>query len=170
MEKQHTCCFTGHRPAKLPWRFCEEDPRCADLKERLWDALESAYDIGMRHFICGMAMGCDLYFAEAVLRLRQLHGDVTLEAAIPCPSQADNWGRELRTRYDAILSACDLETMVQDRYTPSCMQRRDRYMVDRSALLIAVYDGLPGGTRYTVQYAMSRGVSIVDLPPVLNDD
>lgn len=37
-------------------------------------------------------------------------------------------------------------------------------MVDHASLLIAVFDGSPGGTQYTVQYAMSRGVDIVDLP------
>ena len=92
-----------------------------------------------------------------------------LEAAIPCAGPADGWGRELRERYDRLLAACDLETMIQERYSPVCMQRRDRYMVDRSSLLIAVYNGTPGGTRYTVQYAMSRGLDIVDLPPVLEE-
>jgi len=52
-------------------------------------------------------------------------------------------------------------------YTPACMQRRDRYMVDHAALLIAAFDGSPGGTRYTVEYAMRRGLEIVDLPIVL---
>ena len=34
----------------------------------------------------------------------------------------------------------------------SCMQRRDRYMVDHASLLIAAFDGSAGGTRYTVEY------------------
>ena len=49
-------------------------------------------------FICGMARGCDFYFAEAVLALRQERGDVTLEAAIPCPTQTDGWSGADRTR------------------------------------------------------------------------
>ena len=39
-------------------------------------------------------------------------------------------------------------------------------MGDRSSLLIAVYNGTPGGTRYTVRYAMSQGIDIVDLSPL----
>lgn len=35
---------------------------------------------------------------------------------------------------------------------------------EADALLIAVHNGLPGGTRSTVEYAMRRGVSIVDIP------
>ena len=81
MEQAETCCFTGHRPDKLPWGVREDDPRCTDLKARLAAALEAEYDAGTRHFICGMARGADLYFAEAVLALRERRSGVTLEAA-----------------------------------------------------------------------------------------
>ena len=65
--RQESCCFTGHRPAKLPWGMDETDARCLRLKARIADALEAAYQSGYRHFICGMALGCDLYFCEAAL-------------------------------------------------------------------------------------------------------
>ena len=92
---------------------------------------------------------------------------MTLEAAIPCLTQADTWPQAQQRRYRALLEQCDYETVVQEKYSSTCMQRRDRYMVDHSAMLIAVFDGLPGGTRYTVQYAMERGVNVVDLPAML---
>ena len=164
-DRPVTCCFTGHRPEKLPWGSDETDPRCAALKEKLRDAVEAAYGEGMRHFICGMARGCDLYCAEAVLALRERRGDVSLEAAVPCPTQADGWPEEDRARWRRLLEACDLETMVQDHYTPGCMLRRNRYMVDHSALVIAVYDGAGGGTRRTLEYALRQGVPFVDIRP-----
>ena len=74
-----SCCFSGHRPGKLPWGDDEGDRRCLALKERLWNEMEAAYEQGYRHFICGMAQGCDLYFCELALALRQLHGDVTVK-------------------------------------------------------------------------------------------
>ena len=40
LEQTETCCFTGHRPDKLPWGIRENDPRCVDLKVRLAAALE----------------------------------------------------------------------------------------------------------------------------------
>lgn len=161
-----TCCFTGHRPEKLPWGADEADPRCQALKRRLRDAVEAAYEEGIRHFICGMARGCDFYFAESVLALREKREDVSLEAAIPCPTQADGWPEEDRARWRALVKACDFETLVQDHYTPGCMQRRNRYMVDHSALVIAVYDGAGGGTRQTLEYALRRKVPFVDIQPV----
>ena len=162
-----SCCFSGHRPVKLPWGGNELDPRCVSLKERIYDAVLAAYDEGYRHFICGMAQGCDMYFCEVVLQLREVHAEVSLEAAIPCPTQADGWSSEQRERYQKLLAQCDYETMVQQEYTPDCMQRRNRYMVDHAALLIAVHDGLSGGTRRTIEYAMRRGLDIVDIPPIL---
>lgn len=165
-----SCCFTGHRPGKLPWRYNESDPRCQSLKRRLGDAVEAAYEEGFRHFLCGMALGCDLYFCEQALALRTVHPDVTVEAAIPCPGQADAWSPDQRRRYAHLVSACDFETLVSSRYTPYCMQRRDRYMVDHSALLIAVFDGSPGGTRYTVDYAMRQGIPVADLPVLMRCD
>ena len=165
MRREVTCCFTGHRPEKLPWGSNESDPRCVQLKGRLTDALEQAYADGFRHFICGMARGADFYFAEAVLRLREERQDVTLEAAIPCEEQAQRWREEERERYFRLVELCDYETMVQRHYDRACMQRRNRYMVDRSSRLIAVYDGMLGGTMYTVHYAMRAGVELVMLDP-----
>ena len=91
MDRATTCCFTGHRPNKLPWGEDERAPRCLALKARLAELLEDCYRQGYRHFICGMAQGADMYFGEAVLALREKHPDVTLEAAIPCEEQAARW-------------------------------------------------------------------------------
>ena len=71
MNRETTCCFTGHRPEKLPWREDEGDPRCLELKARLAGAVEAAYEKGMRHFLCGMARGADFYCCEAALALRE---------------------------------------------------------------------------------------------------
>ena len=136
--RQESCCFTGHRPAKLPWGYNESDPRCVRLKERIADAVLLAYQEGYRHFLCGMAQGCDLYFCELALALRQRHGDVSVEAAIPCPTQADGWPRAQQERYRRLVAACDYETLVQSSYSPGCMQRRNRYMVDHAGLLLSL--------------------------------
>lgn len=165
MRKEVTCSFTGHRPEKLPWGSNESDPRCVQLKGRLTDAVEQAYADGFRHFICGMARGADFYFAEAVLRLRGERQDVTLEAAIPCEEQAQRWREEERERYFRLVELCDYETMIQRHYDRTCMQRRNRYMVDHSALVIAVFDGQGGGTRQTLAYALASGIPFIDIRP-----
>ena len=144
----------------------ECDPRCIRLKLQIDEAVEKAYLDGMRHFICGMAQGSDLYFGESVLKLRQRYEDVTLEAARPCETQSKGWREEEQNRYRSILEQCNYETLVQHSYTPGCMQRRNRYMVDRSELVIAVYNGEPkGGTAQTLSYALRNHRKIHILEP-----
>lgn len=161
MEREKTCCFTGHRPDKLPWGTDERDPRCLALKGSMEREIEGLYLRGYRHFISGMARGADLYFVEAALALREKYPDLTVEGAVPCQSQADRWPEKERRRWRACLDACDLETMVQQNYDRWCMHRRDRYMVDRSAAVLAAFDGTPGGTMYTLNYAMDRRLEIL---------
>ena len=48
--RETTCCFTGHRPVKLPWNVNEDDPRCLSLKAQISTALEGIYDTGYRTF------------------------------------------------------------------------------------------------------------------------
>ena len=81
-------------------------------------------------------------------------------------SQAASWPPEDRLRRQRILAVCDLETLIQERYSPGCMLRRNRYMVDHSALVIAVYDGTGGGTRQTLEYAMRQKVPFLDISPL----
>ncbi len=160
-ERSITCCFTGHRPQALPWGARESDPRCLLLKQELSARLEGVYEAGWRHFLCGMALGCDMYFAEAVLALREKRADVTLEAVIPCGSQPDKWPAAQRSRYNSLIDRCDRVTVLQIHYTPDCMQRRNQYMVDHAALLLACYNGYPGGTQNTLLYAQRQGLQTI---------
>lgn len=158
-----TCCFTGHRPSKLPWGTHENDGRCAALKQELSSRLEGIYQAGYRRFICGMAIGCDMYFAEAVLALKELHSDVFLEAAIPCGSQTEKWVSGQRIRYNQLIDCCDKITVMQYYYTPDCMMRRNEYMVDNSSLLLACFNGRPGGTMKTILYAQRQGKKVITI-------
>lgn len=164
MERELSCCFTGHRETKLPWRDREDDQRCQALKERIFDAVEAVYHSGVRHYICGMATGCDFYFCEAVLALRLLHPEVSIEAAIPFEGQSKSWNISQRRRYDRLISECDFHTVVQKEYSSGCYMRRNKYMVDSSAVLISAYNGCSGGTMNTLLYAIRSGLEVIQLP------
>ena len=166
MNQEITCCFTGHRPHRLPWRGNEWDEHCQNFVRELDRQVSLAYQRGYRHFISGMAQGGDLLFCEAVLRLKEQHEDVVLEAAIPYAGQAERWKAAQQDRYRRILAQCDLETYVQQDYTPDCMMRRNYYMVERSSLLIALFDGVPsGGTCKTLLYAIRQALEVIQLNP-----
>ena len=125
-----TCAFTGHRPKGLG--YPESDGRCAALKEKLRSLIiRMIEEEGVTHFISGMAQGVDMYAAEIVLDLKQTYPYITLECAIPYEEQAAHWSAALRNRYFSIAERCDQETMLQTHYTPDCLWKRNRYMVDR---------------------------------------
>ena len=157
------CAFTGHRPQRFPWGGNEEDPRCAALKALLRVKIREAVAMGCRTFLCGMALGGDTYFAEAVLLERESSPELRLGAVLPCPEQARRWPKLDRDRHARLLAACDQVTVLEEAYSQGCMLRRNRYLVDHSSMLIAVYDGMLGGTMYTLSYAMKRGLETVIL-------
>ncbi len=165
INRDNTCCFTGHRPEKLPWRYNEDDLRCKALKIKIYNTAKELVEFGICHFICGMALGCDTYFCEAILSLREKHPHITLEAAIPCEVQAERWSEYDRNRYFKIIGECDYETMVQKEYTRDCMIKRNKYMVDNSSVVIAVFDGTLGGTMQTVNYAKKKQCKVIEIKP-----
>ncbi len=160
IPRENTCCFSGHRPMKLPWGMRETDIRCTAAKEWIARQIEEIYTCGYRRFLCGMAIGCDTYFADAVLELKQTHPDLILSAAIPCADQSNRWNSRQKEHYSELILQCDEVKIFQERYTPECMRRRNIYMVDHSSALIACYDGRPGGTMKTLLYAQREGLDV----------
>ena len=84
---EQTCCFTGHRPKKLPFKSNETDERCIRLKEILRNEIKKLIaEKGVNKFISGMAIGTDIICAEIVLDMKKEY-DIVLECAIPCRNQ-----------------------------------------------------------------------------------
>ena len=160
------CAFTGYRPAKMPFGYDENDPRCVEFKARLWDTIEALIGEGYAHFISGGALGMDMFAAEAVLELNEKYPWIILEMVSPFDAQADRWNDEYRMRHDRLFAAADIVTATGHEYTKACMFRRNRYMVENADLLLAAYDGQQGGTAMTVEYAREVGVPIRMIMPV----
>jgi uncharacterized phage-like protein YoqJ len=110
-----------------------------------------------------MAQGVDIYAAEAVLSVRSKDPAITLECAVPYKGHGKGRSARDKARYENILKASDKVTTLSEKYLPGCMQRRNRYLVKNSQLLIAVYGGVPGGTSDTIRLAKERGLAVVQL-------
>jgi len=165
--RERTCAFTGHRPQKLPFGLNEEDERCVALKEELRKQIINLIEKeNVTHFFSGMALGVDLMAAEIVLDLKEIYPRITLKSAIPCETQAVKWTVSQRERYYDIAARCDKETMLQSHYTPDCMDRRNRYMVDHADFILAVWNGKPSGTGRTVTYARGKNRTVIVIDPV----
>lgn len=149
----HRCCFTGHRPEKLR---IPESAVISGLEREIRKAIDDGFTV----FISGMARGVDIWAAEIVLRLRGEGKPIRLIAAVPHDGFETRWSLDWQKRYTAILAAADLVKTLAPVYDRGCFQRRNEWMVDHSARLIAVFNGEPGGTKNTVDYARRRMVEI----------
>ena len=79
-KREKCCCFTGHRPAKLPWGANEDDPRCAALKNEIAARLDGIYETGCRHFIFEPPEAAGGLGKPRLIRFRRRH-----RAAPPVP-------------------------------------------------------------------------------------
>lgn len=121
-----------------------------------------ALEDGYTTFISGFADGADLLFAEIVAQYMQQNPHIFLEAAIPYPNRINNANARLR----GILARCSGMRIVSDNYHTQCFAKRNRYMVQQSNRVIAVYDGREsGGTLFTMRYThcLERDVRVINI-------
>jgi len=162
-----TCAFTGHRPKKFPWGYDETDSRCIELKKELTAQISKLADAGYTDFFSGMAEGTDTWAALAVLAMKKEDPALKLHCVLPCEGQADKWSASARKVYFSILEQADSVVYVNREYSKDCMLKRNRYLVDHTSCLLAVYNGTRrSGTGATVRYAQSVGREVIIIDPI----
>ena len=142
--KGKTCCVTGHRD--LPQNEINK------IKTALAHEIDAAVTDGFTCFMSGFADGVDQYFVELVLERKQTTPALELIAVIPYRKRLDSLNKKTRTR--ELLEACADVVVIQEKYLPSVYSHRNRYMVEHSDRVIAVYDGRETG-------GMDKGVFLV---------
>lgn len=153
MDKEHTCCITGHRDIPIE--------KTLYVQNKLYQELLLAIQSGYTHFISGFAFGADLIFAEIIVDLEHKY-PITLEAAIPYPGRMNTPDKT----FHRLLKECDVVKVHTGQYSKNCYMVRNRHMVDCSTRVIAVHDGHKGGgTAATMRYAyrMERDVKEIRL-------
>ncbi len=156
-SRKHTCCFTGHRPEKLKQSEQEIKPL---LEREIAVAIMDGFGI----FITGMARGVDLWAAETVLRMKKSGYPIRLICASPYKGVEKSWGQTWWERYCRVWKGADETYYISPSYSRGCYQRRNEWMVDHSARVIAVYARKRGGTRNTIAYAKENRVSVKMIP------
>lgn len=144
-----SCAFTGHR----------------DMYESIVDKLlveiEKLIDKGVSTFYCGMARGFDLKAGDCVCLLKEFHPEIKLIAVVPCRDQASKFSYMDKVAYEQLLKRCDEVIVLHEKYCAGCMFERNRYMVDRSDYVMAYLRKSTGGTKFTVNYALSTHKQVV---------
>jgi len=160
-------CGTGHRPNKLGGYGQDV---CDDLIELARKGIElintqsillpsGNMSDSIDAIISGMALGWDQALATAAIQM-----DIKLIAAIPFIGQEKLWPAESQDIYNSILEKADQVTVIcEGSYNPSKMQVRNEWMVNKSELVLALWDGTAGGTYNCVKYARERGITVRNL-------
>ena len=162
-----TCAFTGHRPKSFPWKYNEATSDCVLLKDTLAKQIRLLVDSGVTEFLSGMAQGVDLWATEIVLDLKKENPALRLHCILPCEGQEREWSASEQERYHSILRQADEVIYVNQEYRDGCMLERNRWLVDHSSVLLAVYNGTyRSGTGMTVRYAKQLGREVIVIDPV----
>lgn len=150
-----TVCFTGHRT------IAPEDARSlAEVTER---EIRRLIGLGAVRFRAGGACGFDTVAALKVLELKKEFPEIRLELILPCHDQDKKWRVNERLIYARILEHADSVSYTSEKYTSRCMLARDRELVKGSDVCVAYLRRQSGGTAYTVRFAKSEGVEVINL-------
>ena len=148
--------FTGHR-------FISYSDR-RRLKTNLERAITVCCHSGIRHFLCGMAVGFDMLAAETLLAMKADYPDIRLTTVIPFRGQSCKFNPADKERYRSILGKADNVVCLSETYFDGCFLRRNDYMLNHASHIIAYYNGEPkGGTFYTYRRAERMGLEITNL-------
>ena len=154
-ERNTACCFTGHR--NIPQR------KSGQIQERLRNEIVTAIRNGYNFFYAGGAVGFDTMAAQAVLELKAQYPHIKLILVLPCVNQTDGWEQSDIDEYERIRVLADEIIYTSEENKKGCMHKRNRYLVDHSSLCICYMTRKTGGTAYTVKYATSNGLKIINI-------
>ena len=148
---------TGHRPEKLADRAICYEPIVLERLTHL--AIAVFQKMQPTQVISGMALVWDSGVALAAIDL-----NIPLVAAVPFRGQECKWSRDDRDRHFQVRdNAIEVVYVCDPGYAAWKMQKRNELMVDRSDVVLALWDGSNGGTKNCVHYARSKNKRVINV-------
>ena len=165
-----SCAFTGHRPERFFFKQNEKHPLCEKIKAALFEQSTALYDKGVKRFYIGGAQGVDIWAGEVIIKMKKLpeYQDIELICVIPFEGHDSDWDEGIYDRFLKICSVCNEIKIISPSVDPKAFIKRNKYMVDNSDYVIAVYDKkrkLRSGTGQTVNYAKKFKRDIIFIHP-----
>ncbi len=166
----NSCAVTGHRPTRFRFKYKENNTGCKRLKKRLHDQFITLYGQGVRRFLIGGSLSVDIWSGETLLELKKQpeYADIELVIVLPHPGHDDRWDERSKARIRFLLKHCAERITVGMQDNAESYSRRDRYMIDHSDCLLAVYDNdrtIRSETGQTVRYAERLGKPVILIHP-----
>lgn len=165
-------CITGHRPNGLPreYGYNLNNEAWSKLKEYIEITIQESYKFATPNeeltLVTGMALGVDTAFWEIANEMRKNNPNIKIEAALPFVGQEKKWTEESQKQYKKMLSESDKVTIVSEGgFATYKMMARNRYMVNKSDIVIAVICKKTGGTANCVNYAKKHNKLVIEINP-----
>ncbi|MDO4828859.1 MAG: SLOG family protein, partial [Clostridia bacterium] len=80
--------------------------------------------------------------------------------------QADGWSEMWRERYNRILDYSEEVITLSERYNGGCYHARNRHMVDKADVLLALHSGgMAGEAAYVIRYARQKCKEVIQINP-----
>lgn len=147
--KEKTCAVSGHRNIG---NGIEE--------KKVEDTFEMLINNGYDTFLIGMAVGFDFLCFHVLEKIRK-EKNIKIIACIPCEGQSLKFSESQKREYSRMLESADEKIILSEKYTPYCMQNRNRFMVDNCSVLVCFLRVFSGGTFNTYNYAKSKKKDII---------
>ena len=168
--------LTGHRPTKLGG-YNLSTPEYAALRADLEQYIRyqlTNHDTVVGH--SGLALGADTIWSKAILNMRDQYPDrVKFHAEIPMMTQYKKWFKQSDIDFwhhqvavadeKTIYATFDDPTNVTNQEAGKALKDRNIGMIDHSNVVLAVWDGTPGGTMHAVKYADKTNKPVVIIRP-----
>jgi len=156
-KRLKTACFTGHRQIK---------ESLIEIERRTTRIVEYLIQNNYRYFGAGGARGYDALASEIVLNLKVKYPKIHLILILPFDNQyihEANWIQSEIDQYHKLKEQASKIVILSSGYSPGIYYRRNRYLVDNSSVCTAYMNRKNSGTGYTVNYAKTQGLSIINV-------
>jgi len=160
-------CFSGHRPERLPGYGDPNSPKMKPLITALQQELVRAVEQGKTTRIHGCRAGWDIVCGEQAINIKKQFPHVRIISVAPYSanffSKEKCWTPEWVSRAREVFRQHDYGISLTDYYHSGIYYERNRVLISHSSMLICYYDGKGGGTKYTVDRAIEKGMPVQNL-------
>jgi uncharacterized phage-like protein YoqJ len=152
--------ITGHRPNRLGG-YNENNPIAINIKNTLVLKIAELQSVHSDlEFITGLAQGVDTWFADI-----GIDNDIPIHAYLPFTGQQSKWPMPAQDRYLKLLKKCKSSNFISPKASRQAYLDRNDAMVNACDMAIAVWDGSPSGTGYTVRKLQQTGKKVIIIHP-----
>ena len=155
--KDFTCCFTGHRHISL--NKLEEIEKQTEKEIRF--LIENK---NVNFFGVGGAIGFDTLVSKILFRLKETEfPHIRIILVYPFEGFTNRWTSKQKSDYEFLLSKYDKTVCISEKATKEAYLNRNRHLVDFSAYCIGYCTRDFGGSSYTLKYAKTKGLEVLNI-------